>query len=65
MEANKKAEQNVSLPTHLDLTELKETAKEETKENEEMITTREENPPLRRSGREKRRPDWYRNWTEK
>uniref|UniRef100_A0A8W8NSJ8 Uncharacterized protein n=1 Tax=Magallana gigas TaxID=29159 RepID=A0A8W8NSJ8_MAGGI len=65
MEANKRAEQNFSLPTHMDLTELKDTAKEENEENEETKTTREKNPPLRRSGREKRRPDWYGNWTDK
>lgn len=65
MEANKIAEQNFSLPTHRDLTELKDTAKKKNEENEETKTTREKNPPLRRSGREKRRPDWYGNWTDK
>lgn len=65
MEANQIAEQNFSLPTHMDLTELKDMAKEENEENEETKTTREKNPPLRRSGREKRRPDWYGNWTDK
>lgn len=65
MEANKIAEQNFSLPTHMDLTELKDMAKEKNEENEETKTTREKNPPLRRSGREKRRPDWYGNWTDK